>query len=226
MQVSLSAPKGKPPCQRSHAIEYDDAGVSPAPLIRRRRHGFDALVGQRGGAARWRAESEEVRPLMERADPLSEYRNIQEWMERQQRQGLLGRVPSIGRWTPQLDVLEGENDYRIQLALPGVRPADVQITVEQSVVTVSGELHQSAPDSGTRYLHQEQVGGHFTRSIALPGMVDADQTSAHYEHGIMTITLPKHAATRPRRITVQTGGDKPPVEGQSVGSEPAAPPPV
>lgn len=163
---------------------------------------------------------------MDRSDPLSEFRTIQEWLERQQRQALQGGVPSIGRWTPRLDVLEGENDYRIQLALPGVRPEDVQITVEQSVVTVSGELHQQIPESGARYLHQEQVGGHFTRSIALPGMVDADQTSAHYEHGIMTITLPKHAATRPRRITVQTTGEKQTVEAKTVGGRAVPPPPA
>jgi HSP20 family protein len=157
---------------------------------------------------------------MERQDPLSEYRAIQEWLERQHRQVVQGRVPSIGRWTPQLDVLEGENDYRIQLALPGVRPDDVQITVEQAVVTVSGELPQQVPESGTRYLHQERVGGHFTRSIALPGMVDADRTSAHYEHGIMTITLPKHAATRPRRIAVQTTGDTQPPAPQGSATPP------
>ncbi len=162
---------------------------------------------------------------MERGDSWGDFRNVQEWLERQQRPGLQGRVPSIGRWTPPLDVLEGEDDYRILLALPGVRPDDVQITVEQNVVTVSGELRPRDVESGSRYLHQEQVGGHFTRSIALPGMVDADQTKADYEYGILTITLPKHAAARPRRITVQTKGGAPPVEGQTVGGGSATTPP-
>lgn len=144
---------------------------------------------------------------MDRENPWAEVGALQEWFERQQRQARQGRWPAMGRWTPQLDVLEGDDAYSIRLAVPGVRPDDVQITVEQNVVTVSGELRQQEPEGGARYLHQEREGGHFTRSIALPGMVDPDQTRATFEHGVVTIALPKHAATRPRRIAVQaTGG--------------------
>lgn len=154
---------------------------------------------------------------MERGDPWSDFWGFQDWNDRQ-RQQRQGRWPSMGRWTPQLDVVEGENDYRIRLSIPGVRPDDVQVTVEQNVVTVSGELRHDEPEQGSRYLHQEHSGGHFTRSIALPGMVDPDQTQAQFEHGVLTISLPKHAATRPRRISVQTSGGQQPIEAQSSSS--------
>jgi HSP20 family protein len=154
---------------------------------------------------------------MERWDPWNDFWGMSDWFDRQ-RQSRGGRWPAMGRWTPQLDVLEGENDYRIRLSIPGVRPEDVQVTVEQNVVTVSGELRQQE-QQGVRYLHQEHGSGHFTRSIALPGMVDADQTQAQFEHGILTITLPKHEATRPRRISVQTQGSPQSIEAQTSGSQ-------
>lgn len=155
---------------------------------------------------------------MERWDPWNDFWGAQDWFERQ-RQGRQGRWPSMGRWTPQLDVVEGDGDFRIRLSIPGVKPEDVQVTVEQNVVTVSGELRQEEQQQGTRYLHQEHGSGHFTRSIALPGMVDADKTNAQFEHGVLTITLPKHEATRPRRINVQTTGSKQPLEAQTSGSK-------
>lgn len=159
---------------------------------------------------------------MDRENPWADVGALQEWLERQQRQARQGRWPAMGRWTPQLDVLEGDDAYSIRLAVPGVRPEDVQITVEQNVVTVSGELRQPEPEGGARYLHQEQGGGHFTRSIALPGMVDPDQTRATFEHGIVTIVLPKHAATRPRRIAVQATGGQETLQPHSAGSGRAA----
>lgn len=153
---------------------------------------------------------------MERWDPWSDFWGMPDWSERQ-RQNRQGRWPSMGRWTPQLDVLESENEYRIRLSIPGVAPEDVQVTVEQNVVAVSGELRQQQPEQGSRYLHQEHTAGHFTRSIALPGMVDPDQTHAHFEHGVLTISLPKHAATRPRRIDVHATGGQQPIEAQRSG---------
>lgn len=153
---------------------------------------------------------------MERWDPWNDFWGMSDWFDRQ-RQNRWGRWPTMGRWTPQLDVLEGDNDYRIRLSIPGVKPEDVQVTVEQNVVTVSGELRQEEQQQGIRYLHQEHGTGHFTRSIALPSAVDADRTQAQFEHGVLTITLPKHEAARPRRISVQATGGPQAIEAQTSG---------
>ena len=162
---------------------------------------------------------------MERGDPWSDFWGFQDWTDRQ-RQQRQGRWPSMGRWTPQLDVVEGENDYRIRLSIPGVRPDDVQVTVEQNVVTVSGELRHDEPEQGSRYLHQEHDAGRFSRSVSLPAGVDAERASARFADGVLTITLPKQEAARRRTIPIQGAGQAGQpgqiVQGEARGAPPTS----
>jgi HSP20 family protein len=120
-------------------------------------------------------------------------------------------------WWPRMEVTEDDSAYRVRLAIPGVKPEDVDLRVEQQVLTVRGEIRPQAGKENQRTLHQEHTFGTFTRSVALPGAVDTEQASAQFEHGMLTITLPKHAAARPRRIPIGQSGQASGrvVEGQS-----------
>jgi len=113
---------------------------------------------------------------------------------------------SSDTWWPRMEVTEDDSSYQVRLAIPGVKPEDVDLRVEQQVLTVRGEIRPQAGKENQRTLHQEHIFGTFTRSVALPGAVDTEQASAQFEHGMLTITLPKHAAARPRRIPIGQSG--------------------
>jgi HSP20 family protein len=131
---------------------------------------------------------------------------MREMMDRMMREPLFTAWPSTGAMTPQMEVTEDGDQYHVRLAVPGVKPEDVRIQLEQNVLTISGELRQDPTHEGRRTLHQERAYGTFARSIALPGTIDADKVTAQFEHGVLTIALPKHAAARPRQIKIQSGG--------------------
>jgi len=129
-------------------------------------------------------------------------------------------------WWPRMDVTEDDSSYRVRLAIPGVKPEDVDLRVEQQVLTVRGEIRPETGKENQRTLHQEHTFGTFTRSVALPGAVDTEQASAQFEHGMLTVTLPKHAAARPRRIPIGQGAQASGriVEGQpGIGQKEGAP---
>ena len=117
-----------------------------------------------------------------------------------------------GSWVPPVEVTESDDDIRCTLELPGLAPEDISITVENNVLTIEGEKKLERDDSrnGTvrrgEYRIVERRYGHFSRSFALPRQVDADNVAARYEHGVLTVVLPKSAEAKPRRIPVH-GGD-------------------
>ena len=160
---------------------------------------------------------------MDRWDPFRDLREMQQAMDRLWRAG----APSeeAGAWAPRLDVIEAPQEYRVRLALPGVKPEDVQIHAEQTMLTVSGEVRPEAPPSGGRYLHQEHDAGRFSRSVSLPAGVDAERASARFADGVLTITLPKQEAARRRTIPIQ-GAGRAGEPGQIVQGEARGAPPT
>jgi len=103
-----------------------------------------------------------------------------------------------------LDVYaEGEN-YVVEAALPGLAPEAVDVTVLGNQVTISGEY---AATEGRQYLFRERPVGKFERTIALPTDVDAEGVQAHYEHGLLHLSVPKAASARPRRIELGANRD-------------------
>jgi HSP20 family protein len=107
-----------------------------------------------------------------------------------------------------LDVYATENEVVVLAAVPGMRPEDLEITVHQNTVTLSGTVADVAESEeakdATWYL-QELWSGHYRRSLTLPVEVDADQAQASFEHGILRIRLPKAEQAKPRKIAI-TGG--------------------
>lgn len=115
--------------------------------------------------------------------------------------GAAGHAPAV----PLLNVWEDEQALYVDVDLPGVDPAKLDVTVtEGNQLTIQGE--RTAPDiQGAAWVRQERPTGPFTRVVSLSALVDAEKVEAKYENGVLRLTLPKHEAAKPRKITVQPG---------------------
>jgi HSP20 family protein len=105
-------------------------------------------------------------------------------------------------WFAPTDVSEDANNLQITMEVPGVRPEDVRISLENNLLTVRGEKKQEAEERNQRVHRYERSYGTFERSFALPNTVDVDRIAANYENGILRISLPKSERARPREIRV------------------------
>jgi HSP20 family protein len=105
-------------------------------------------------------------------------------------------------WMPACDIIEDKEQLKVVLELPGVRPEDVKINLENQVLTVRGEKKVAAEESKERWHRYERSYGSFERSFTLPGSVDAERIHATAEHGVLTLTLPKSEKAKPREIPV------------------------
>lgn len=106
---------------------------------------------------------------------------------------------------PPVNFYETAEDYVLTAELPGMRHEDLDVAVEGQQLTVRGERKIEIPDDGKTNVHRrERQAGTFRRTVELPGEVDADKVQAVYRNGVLLVKLPKSAAQKPRRISVQT----------------------
>jgi HSP20 family protein len=106
------------------------------------------------------------------------------------------------RWGLALDVTENDEDYSVQASVPGVSPEDIEITFEKNVLTVRGESKADETINSEDYRLRERRVGRFSRSLRFPVEVDTDKVTADYEHGILTLRVPKAEAVKPKKIAV------------------------
>lgn len=106
-------------------------------------------------------------------------------------------------WTPVVDVFERPEALRIVAEIPGVKPADVHISVEGNLLTIRGTKEQLAEEKGEKVHRYERTYGAFERSFTLPATVDAAGIKATHEDGLLTVTLPKVEKAKPREIKVE-----------------------
>ena len=102
-----------------------------------------------------------------------------------------------------LDMYETDDDLVVKAMVPGVNPEDIQITVTGDTLTIKGETRKEEELEGRNYIRQERSYGAFSRSIALPGNVNADKTEAEFEDGILTLTVPKVEEAKRKSIQVK-----------------------
>jgi HSP20 family protein len=115
-----------------------------------------------------------------------------------------GLAPS-GTFVPQVDVAEGDKEIKVSAELPGLDEKDVEVTLSNNVLTISGEKKDEKEDRGKNYYRMERSYGSFQRSISVPLEVDTDKVEATFKQGVLTVTLPKTAAAQKgKRITVKT----------------------
>ena len=108
------------------------------------------------------------------------------------------------RWAPACDVFEDKEDLKLVLELPGVKPEDVKISLENQVLTIQGEKKQVAEESSEGWHRSERFYGSFERMFTLPSTVDAERIQAKVDHGVLTVTLPKAERAKFRQIEVKS----------------------
>ena len=106
---------------------------------------------------------------------------------------------------PAINVSETGEALLVRAELPGIKPDDLEITVEDNTLTLAGKREMPAETERVSYHRREREWGSFRRSFSLPNKVDADKVQARYADGILTVELPKAAEARPKQITVQAG---------------------
>ena len=104
-----------------------------------------------------------------------------------------------------LDVVEREDGVTVTASVPGIKPEDIDVTVEDNVLTIHGKTEVTEETNDEHFLVRERRSGVFRRSIRLPESVNADEAVTHYEHGVLTVTLPKAEERKARRLTVSVG---------------------
>ena len=107
-------------------------------------------------------------------------------------------------WVPAVDIREFGDRYHMFIDLPGVDPKGVEITLDNGVLTITGErAHPEVPEGDRTVSHRSERGyGHFHRRFILPDTVDAENVRAVDRHGVLEVTIPKHAKAQPKRIKV------------------------
>lgn len=136
------------------------------------------------------------------ADP---FRVIDEWFDELWR-GWPSLFDSDARrplLRPAMDVVENDKEVVIRIDLPGMKPEDVKIELEDDVITISGEMGDTIEKEDDRYHYRERSYGAFQRSLRLPNTVDKDKVEASFENGVLNITLPKLPQAQPKQITVK-----------------------
>jgi HSP20 family protein len=128
-----------------------------------------------------------------------------------QRQG--AAADATPAWAPTLDISERKDAYLVTVELPGVKLDDLQITLEDGLLTIQGERHFADDSSDQQFHRVERRYGAFRRSITLPTHVQADAVQATVEDGVLQIMVPKMEEAKPKRIQVRPGGQQDAVAG-------------
>ena len=145
--------------------------------------------------------------LLTRYEPWNALRHLQSEMSRAFDSAMVeaedGSNVVTSRWTPSVDVREDSGRFVITADIPGVDPEDIEVTMENGVLTIKGERKIETRDEGdSGYRRVERVHGSFYRRFTLPDTADAEAISASGRHGVLEVVVPKRAAVQPRRIAV------------------------
>jgi len=105
-------------------------------------------------------------------------------------------------WAPALDVQEDKDGFTIRVELPGMKREDIEVSIQDGALVISGERHQEKINEGTEVHRQERYYGRFSRVLTLSTAVSSDQVKATYKDGILTVALPKAEEAKPKQITV------------------------
>ena len=109
---------------------------------------------------------------------------------------------SVANWTPPVDIREEESRFVLHADIPGVNPGDIEVTMENGVLTISGSRDETNRDERNGYRRVERISGRFFRRFTLPDTANAEDIKAHSTHGVLEVIIPKHDRVMPRRISV------------------------
>jgi HSP20 family protein len=154
-----------------------------------------------------------------RWEPLREFTTLQNEMNR-----LFGSVfdaPAPGngstlrRWMPAMDLLETDSHFVLRADLPGMSEEDVNIEVEERVLTVSGERKAEHTERKDSYQRIERAFGSFSRSLTLPDGVDPEAVSASFDRGVLEVQIPKPEQRKPRKVSIGVGDSPKTIDTES-----------
>jgi len=155
-----------------------------------------------------------------RWEPLREFSTLQNEMNRLfntvfDTPAPAGNGGTLRRWLPPMDLVETTDHFVLRADLPGLGEDDVNIEVEDRVLTVSGERkaeHESTQDG---YHRVERAFGAFSRSLTLPEGIDPDSVAATFDRGVLEIRIPKPEQRKPRKVSIGVGGAQKTIEGEA-----------
>ena len=110
-----------------------------------------------------------------------------------------------GELVPSIDLKEAENEFIVTAEVPGMDAKDLQISLENDILTIKGEKKAEKEEKGEKFLHVERSYGSFQRAISIPSKVTEDKISADYKGGILRVTLPKSPETKKKSIKINIG---------------------
>jgi HSP20 family protein len=108
-------------------------------------------------------------------------------------------------WTVPLDVVEEDDRIVIKATVPGIKPDDIDVTVEGDTLTIRGETKEEHEEKKDNYLMRERKMGKFYRTLRIPDVINAENAETKYENGVLTVAFPKVEAKKARRLEVKTG---------------------
>src|SRR6476646_5831187 len=150
--------------------------------------------------------------VITRWDPFREFSTLQDRMTRLFREsyGPEGREETLNNtsFAPPVDVYEDEHSVNLKIEVPGVDEKDIDVRIENNVLTVHGERKFEKEEKQENFRRVERQYGSFTRSFSLPQTVDSENVSANYDKGMLKISLPKKAEAKPKQIKVTVGSEK------------------
>jgi HSP20 family protein len=148
--------------------------------------------------------------MLSRWDPMREMMSMRSQMDRV----LNDWLTTAGGWREGesggmhhllLDVSESDEAYNVCASIPGIKPEDLNISVQNNTLTIQGETKQEQDREGEQWHLRERRYGQFQRTITLPTNIEPDQIGAEYTDGVLTLTLPKSRESMPRKINVRSG---------------------
>jgi HSP20 family protein len=143
---------------------------------------------------------------IERWDPLRDMVSLRDAVSSLLQESFVrpGGIAGSGAMALPLDVHETDTEFVVKASLPGIKPEDVQITVHGDTVTIRGEAKAEDEKKGQTWHLRERRSGSFQRSVSLATPVDSDKANARFDHGVLTLTLPKSEKARPKQIKINT----------------------
>lgn len=142
-----------------------------------------------------------------RWDPFREMEEIMRNMQRALAQwpGRTEEAMTLAEWSPSVDIGENDKEFIVKAELPEVKKEDINVNVENGILSISGERKAEKEEKGVKFHRLERSYGRFERSFTLPDEADPDKITSEYKEGVLTIHLPKNpnVKTKARQITVQ-----------------------
>jgi HSP20 family protein len=131
-------------------------------------------------------------------DPLANLRLFEDAFTR-----MLTEPQTNRPWAPSVDIYETENELVLKADLPDVDLKDIDVRVENQTLSISGERQFEKTETGKGYHRMERNYGRFTRSFAVPNSFDTEKIAADYKNGVLSVSLPKKEAAKPRQVKVE-----------------------